>query len=407
MTTRTATAQNFADQTTNRLHVLIAGAGIGGLTLALALAKQNITSHVFERRERFTPEGAGIQVGPNGARILIALGLEAAISAFAGTPTAVVPRDGQTGDILSRMPLGRGNNANHTAPYWTMHRANLHAALCAAIHDSPHIRLTLGADVLRAEQASEDVAIILDNHDVVRGTVFVAADGCHSRFRKAWISDRPLTAVGKGAARAVIPAAQVPNTIDLNAVGLWLAPGAHVVHYPVRAGRDVALVAIFDDDDVSPDWTTPISQDWVLSRSSGLHRDLRDMLQTGTSWQKWSLTTTPPLSRWSTGRTTLLGDAAHPILPFLAQGAVMAMEDAVVLASSLARAPEDVVRALQRYEAARRPRCKRVAKASLRNGRIYHQSGVTAAIRNRTMKALGGQTLINRYRWLYGWRTDT
>ncbi len=405
MTPRTAIAHDTTDNSV-RDPVLIAGAGIGGLTLALALAQQGIANHIFERREVFSMEGAGIQVGPNGARILRTLGLEAPICAFAGTPSYIIPHDGRSGDVLARLPIGTRTNVNHTAPYWTMHRANLHGALLAAVRDCPLVRLSMACEVIRAQQTTEAVTAILANHDTATGQILVAADGIHSRLRKTWISDAPLRAIGKSAARTVIPSADFPGTLDKSNVGLWLAPGAHVVHYPVRAGKEIALVAIFDDDDISPDWTTPISQDWVITRAKGLHTNLQKILHARNCWQKWSLATLPPLKQWSTGRTTLLGDAAHPVLPFLAQGGVMAMEDAMVLAKVLAETPDNAPQALQRYERIRRPRTGRVATASARNGRIYHQAGVTAAVRNRAMKAIGGPALINRYRWLYGWQTN-
>jgi len=403
MTPRSAIAHDTTN-TSDVDQVLIAGGGIGGLSLALALAQHRIPSHVFERREKFSIEGAGIQVGPNGAGILKALGLEAPVCAFAGTPSYVIPRDGVTGDVLARMPVGNQANDTHSAPYWTMHRANLHGALVAAAHDCPLIRLSMGREVLRAEQTSDQVHVVLSNHETDAGQILVGADGIHSRLRKAWVSDTPLRAVNKSAARTVIPSAELSDAVDKSNVGLWLAPGAHVVHYPVRAGKELAVVAIFDDDEVSPDWTTPISGDWVTEHSTGLNADLQTLLHRGTNWQKWSLAALPPLKRWSTGRTTLLGDAAHPVLPFLAQGGVMAMEDAIVLATQLAKADGNAVKALQQYEHIRRPRTAHVARASERNGRLYHYSGFSAAARNRALKALNGSTLINRYRWLYNWK---
>lgn len=405
MSPRTAVAYDTTDQS-DCDQVLIAGAGIGGLTLALALAQHGIPSHIFERRETFSIEGAGIQVGPNGSRILKSLGLDAPICAFAGMPSYVIPHDGLSGEQLTRMPIGNRANPDHKAPYWTMHRANLHSALVAAVHDCPLTRLSMACEVIRAEQTLENVAAVLSNHKTEVGLALVGADGIHSRLRKAWITDRPLHAVGKSAARTVIPAAEFPDTFDKENVGLWLAPGAHVVHYPVRSGKEIALVAIFDDDEICPDWTTPISQEWVSMQASGLNTALQDALHTNSCWQKWSLAVLPPLVRWSTGRTTLLGDAAHPVLPFFAQGAVMAIEDAFVLAKLIAHTPQNVVLALQRYERLRRPRTRRVARASERNGRIYHYSGINAAMRNKAIKVIGGPALMSRYRWLYDWQAN-
>lgn len=404
MSARPATATRSSTTTDDALDVLIAGAGIGGLTLALALAKHGIHSHILERRQRFAPDGAGIQVGPNGARILKWLGLEPAVAKFAAAPHAVVARDGLLGDVLAQLPIGIAHNPKHTAPYWTMHRANLHGALVDAVRNSPFAGLSMSTEVLRAENTANGVTVTLGDHAVRTGSVFIGADGIHSRIRRAVFDDRALQSIGKGAARAVVSTGLIPKHLAQDQVNLWLAPAVHVVHYPIRQGKETAIIAIVDDEDINPDWTTPVPNEWVLSRCQSLNPQVRSVLECATDWQKWTLATAQPVRPCSKGRIALLGDAAHPILPFLAQGAVMAMEDAVILAQRLSLMPQNPEAALRAYAAARRGRTKRVANASQRTGRLYHLSGLAARVRNRTMKLVGGRRLINFYQWLYSWQ---
>lgn len=391
--------------TDDDMLVMIAGGGIAGLTLSLALARHGIASNIFERRERFEPEGAGIQIGPNGAHLLSLLGVDRDIKRIAGMPTAISVRDGTDGTIITNLPIGAGANRRHTAPYWTMHRADLHEALRAAVKRSPFIRLRQGADVLRGQATNDDVTLTCYDHSEHTGTVFVAADGLHSRFRKAKISDEPLRYLGKSAVRTVIPSGAMPDGVVVRDVGLWMAPNAHVVHYPVRTGSEVALVGVFDDDaDANDSWSTPVCQSWVEDRSRDLAATLQDVLATGTDWYKWPLVDLPPLKRWTQDRFALIGDAAHPILPFLAQGAVMALEDGIIFADLLSQWRDNIPFALSAYEVARRRRIRRVQRMSQQMGRIYHQRGMNARLRNQAMRALGGKTLMRRYDWLYEWR---
>lgn len=383
--------------------VLISGAGIAGLTLALALAKHNISAHVFDKRNHFEPEGAGIQIGPNGARILDALGIGDYVRAKAGTPRYVRVRDGISGLSLADMPIGQASNPAHTAPYCTIHRSDLHAALLTAVKNTLLVKISLGHEVRDCSQSDDEATFEFAEQAPVRGRMAVAADGIHSILRPRVAGDVRVIPVGKSAARTVIPQKNKPETMTGDDVGLWLAPHAHVVHYTVNKGRDFALVAIFEDDDIQTDWSTDIPMDWVLSRSQSLHPDLQRLLKAGQTWKKWSLASTPPLDRWSLGRLALIGDAAHTILPFLAQGAVMALEDAYVLSGLVAEHLDDPVSAFAAYEQQRKSRTTRVAKAAAFNGKVYHQAGMYRHVRNSIMRTAGGARLMQSYNWLYNW----
>lgn len=390
-------------------EILIAGGGIGGLTTALSLARRGIACHVIEQRPAFSehgfPEdGAGIQIGPNGTRILASLDIADALRPLVGVPHSLRVLDGRSGQPLAELPLGQSTADRHGAPYWVAHRGDLHGTLEAAALNEPLIRMTLSAAVTSARQTMDGVGIELDGAPPVPGRALVAADGIWSRLRSANFDPTPPRFERKSAARTVILRSDAPAGLRANVTMAWLAPGAHVVHYPIRGGREIAIVVIVSEDTASRDWSTDVLPAWVAGHARGFHPSLRQLLDAGTAWRKWSLHTLPVPSRLAAGRMALLGDAAHPVLPFLAQGGVMAIEDAAVLAREVAVTPGDLPAAFERYQRARIPRVAKVAAASRRNGEIYHLGGAMAGARNMAMRALGGRRIVEGYDWLYGWR---
>lgn len=383
--------------------ILIAGGGIGGLTLALSLAKRGIACQVFEQRDSVPHEGAGIQIGPNGTRILASLDVADALRPLAGVPHCLRVLDGESGRPLTEMPLGQSIADRQGAPYWVAHRSDLLGTLEAAARREPLIRIKMGAGVTGVQDASDRV--IADTGDARHeGAALIAADGIWSKLRAAHFDPTRPKFEGKCAARAVIARSDAPSGLRANATMAWLAPGAHVVHYPIRGGRDIAIIVIVSEDAENRDWSTEVVAEWVTSRTRGFHTSLQQLIAVPKDWRKWSLHSLPPPSRIAAGRVALLGDAAHPVLPFLAQGGVMAIEDAAVLARDIAAAHGDIPAALARYQHERIPRVTRVAAASRRNGEIYHMGGVMAVARNVAMRTLGGRRIIDRYDWLYGWR---
>lgn len=383
--------------------VLIAGGGIGGLATALALAKRGIASAVLERRMLFGEDGAGIQIGPNGTRLLEALGAAAYLKARVTAPDALRILDSDTARPLAAFPLGRWIAERHGAPYWVAHRRDVHTALFLAAEREPLIRIRMGFEVTSVQDRADAVTAVSVNADECRGDALIAADGAWSALRARSFAGAGVSHTGKCAVRAVIPIEDVPEALHRTEVHLWLGRDVHVVHYPVSAGHAVALVAIFHDRQIAQDWSTSCDRAWVTARTKGFAPLLRELLATPERWRRWSLMRLPRRPQMAVGRTALLGDAAHPVLPFLAQGGVMALEDALVAADSLAADPHDPARALQTYARRRAARVRRVARASRMNGVIYHLGGPVAAARNLAFARIPPERFMRSYDWLYGW----
>jgi salicylate hydroxylase len=393
--------------TTAPTNAVVAGGGIGGLAAAIALAQRGLEVRVCERRSEFPEEGAGIQIGPNGSRILRDLGVAEFLEDKVAKPDVLSVRDGATGRELARLPLGAWIAERHGAPYWTAHRRDLHLALRARAEAEPRITLSRGTEIVSLEKEPDGICAIGTKGEVLRASILVAADGLWSGMRQ-YISGCQvnLAPVSKTAFRSVTPASNLPPELTPNAVHIWLAPGAHAVHYPVNGGRDIALVVIADDPSRFEGWDSPVIADAAKEKVEEFASPLRKLVASADSWRRWSLYRMPPLERWISGRAALLGDAAHPMLPFLAQGAVMALEDAVTLAACTNKAGGNLESALEKYEKARRPRVAKVIEASRRNGRVYHMKGAAALARNATIRIASPERVMAGFDWLYGWKSE-
>jgi salicylate hydroxylase len=388
--------------------VLIAGGGIGGLALAIALDRRGIPSTILERSARFSEAGAGIQIGPNGTRLLAQLGVAARLEPHVGRPAGLAVRNAASGAKQGILPLGDWIAARHGAPYWTVHRGDLQAALLAVAENLPRITIRLGVEVDSFTETSSGVTVRTSSGDAIQGTVLVGADGLWSAIRRQ-ISGTALPGSSRrSAARTVIATADLPAGIAHDHVGVWMGQRVHVVHYPVRGGSETALAILADEPWSVPGWGEDVPAADAMRPCQGMAPLLLDLLARGQTWRKWSLFDPAPLERWSTARATLLGDAAHPILPFLAQGAVMAIEDGIVLADQLAAAVAgpggNLPAALVAYETQRRPRTRKVQDTARRNGQIYHLTGLAAAARDLALRAVPPAQMMARYDWLYGWR---
>ena len=385
--------------------ILIAGGGIGGLALALALAKTGRASTVLEQRENFGTTGAGIQLGPNGVRVLQRLGLAEALRPAVGVPDALAVHDGRSGRTLAVLPLGRWIAARHGAPYWVVHRGDLHAVLAAAASAEPRITLRTGFALDSLTQWGDGVQAASAAGDVVTGAALVGADGLWSRVRDAVSAGHVPRFVGATASRTVIPVAAA-GQLALPAVGLWLSPGANIAHYPVRGGSEIAAVVIAAETWQGTDWDAAADRATLNARLAGFHASLADPLSMAPAWRKWALYRLPPLRAWSAGRITLIGDAAHPMLPHLAQGGVLALEDALVLADALAAHPGNEAQAFLAFEGKRRRRAARAQAMSRVNGGVYHLRLPLSWARDGVLRAVPGAWLMAGYDWLYGWRSD-
>jgi salicylate hydroxylase len=385
--------------------ILIAGGGIGGLALALGLAKAGRDTVVLEQQDRFATAGAGIQLGPNGVRVLERLGLAAALRPLAGEPQAIRVRDGHTGKELASLPLGPWIAARHGAPYWAAHRGDLHGVLLAAASAEPRITLRTGFALDTFVEEDEAVAARSATGDTVEGCALVGADGLWSRVRAGVCPSHEPEFVGATATRTVLEAKDA-RLLAEPVVGLWLTPGVHVVHYPVRGGSELAVVVIAREDWRGRQWDTAAHLVTLRAHLSGFHRSLADVLAPVTEWRKWALYRLRPLPRWAAGRVALMGDAAHPMLPYLAQGGVLALEDALVLGNLLGVQAGEDARAIEQFEAQRRTRAARVQAQSLRQGRLYHLAPPLSWARNAGLRLMPGAWLMAAYDRLYGWQAD-
>jgi salicylate hydroxylase len=388
--------------------VIVAGAGIGGLTAALALAQNGFRVVVLEQAERLEETGAGIQLSPNASRILIDLGLEERLRPLATAPSALRVLRAASGREIVRMPLANAEQ-RYGAPYWVIHRGDLQTALSAAAARHVGITIRLGLRVEDFIGHANGVTVTARGaHGVVeeRGAALLAADGLWSQARKRLGHEAPARFAGRTAWRGLIPAHLVAPEFREPLIHLWLGPDAHFVHYPVKAGNAINLVVITTDRWNEPGWSEPASRAELVPRlaAQAWAPSARALIGMPEGWLKWALYERRPISRWSQGPAALLGDAAHPMLPFLAQGAAMAIEDAAVAAQCLARTPDDVAAALRTYCAMRQRRTRRVQRAAARNGARYHFGGAIAWLRNTAMAAMGGARLLQRYDWIYRWR---
>ncbi len=389
-----------------RRPILIAGSGIAGLSLGLALSHKGVASRLLERRAELSEAGAGIQLGPNAMHVLQRLGVAGRLEPLAGKPDAIDVHDGASGRRLTRFPLGADIETRFHAPYRLAHRSDLQASLLAAARARPDIEIATGFKVGDWRETDRGVVVTAADGRTTEGDMLVGADGLWSTVRRGIHPNHPLPYAGKMAARTVIPAAGVGERFARAVTGVWLAPDAHVVHYPVRAGADIAVVVIVDEATPREGWGGAISSTSVEARLIGFAPELLEFLARGVEWRAWSLYDPPSLPTWSKGRACLIGDAAHPILPFFAQGGGMAIEDAETLAALIARSPDAPARAFARFEGLRRARVLRVQDASRANGKTFHLSGAMALARNLTLALAPGSLMMRRYDWLYGWNGD-
>mgnify|MGYP000047146812 CR=1 FL=1 len=384
------------------LPIAIAGAGIGGLTAALTLAAAGFRVEIAERAEKPSEVGAGIQITPNAGRVLAYLGLDGAMAKVAIEPAAIEVHNGIAGRRLTSVP-GSAFRERYGFPYRVLHRADLQALLADAVAHHADIRLRLGATVAGAEDTGERIAMRLAGGEAIDAAALIAADGVRSTLRAALPGAAQASPAGRTAWRAVVPVdkARAPSVADT--IGLWLGPDAHLVHYPVAHGKAVNIVAIVAKDATGTGWDVPGDPTEIAERFSGWSAAVRRLIASAESWQTFALAAVGTAGPWTAGRLALLGDAAHAMMPFLAQGAAMAIEDAARLAHALVTTPGDVPAALRTYESVRKQRVARVRAASLTTGEVYHLGAAMAVARDAALSVAGRSLILARNDWIYRW----
>jgi len=389
--------------------ILVAGGGIAGLTTALALARKDFRAVVLEQAGQLEEAGAGIQLPPNATRVLLALGLGDALKSKVVAPEAIAIRSARSGRQIVRIPLGKAMETQYGTPYWTIHRGDLQAALFDAVENNPDTAIKLAARVEDFEPHGHGLTVHVrygSQHSHERGIALIGADGLWSALGAQLGGKGKPRFAQRSAWRATLPASAVGEEFRAPLVQLWLGHNAHLVHYPVRGSSLINIVAIVRDVWQGQDWSAAGAREEILARFPKRRwaAPARALLSAPQTWHKWALYDRPVRRRWGKGLMTLVGDAAHPMLPFLAQGAAMAMEDAVTLADCMAAQRDDLASGMRRYEDLRRGRTARVQQAALENGKLYHLSWPAALARNLSLRAMGGERLRARYDWLYDWR---
>ena len=385
--------------------VLVAGGGIGGLAAALALARQGYPVKVLEQAAHIGEIGAGIQLGPNAFSAFDALGVGERARASAVYTERIVLMDAVDETEVASIPVGEAFRARFGNPYAVSHRADVHGALLEGAQRDGHIELVTSTRVDRVEQDAHGVRAIDDKGRVHEGVALIGCDGVKSNVRQQFVGD-PVRVTGHVVYRAVVDASGFPADLKWNAPCVWAGPNCHLVHYPLRGGEQYNVVVTFHSRKQEEWGVTEGSRDEVMSYFDGIGARPRQLLELPKSWKRWATADREPIAGWSFGRVTLLGDAAHPMMQYLAQGACMAMEDAVTLGEALRAHPRDLAAAFQRYQRSRVARTARVVLLTREMGRIYHAKGVERLVRNDLWKGRSAQRYYDSLEWLYGWRVE-
>jgi salicylate hydroxylase len=387
------------------LPVLVAGGGIGGLAAALALAQQGFEVKVLEQASQIGEIGAGMQLGPNAFHAFDALGVGEQARSRAVYTDYMVMHDALDEYQVGHIPTGDAFRKRFGNPYAVIHRVDAHTALLEGVKANGQVDMLTSVSVQTVEQDQHTVTVIDQHGHQHQGQALVAADGVKSVVRAQLVGD-PHRVTGHVVYRAVVDKADFPTELQWNAASIWVGPNCHLVHYPLRGGEQYNVVVTFHSREVEEWGVTEGSAEEVQSYFQEVCPKARQLIDLPKHWKRWATADRDPISQWTYGRTTLLGDAAHPTTQYMAQGACMAIEDAVTLREALKAHDNDVYQGFDLYQRSRIARTARIVLASREMGRIYHAKGVERLVRNDLWRGRTPERFYDAMEWLYGWRVD-
>jgi 2-polyprenyl-6-methoxyphenol hydroxylase-like FAD-dependent oxidoreductase len=386
-------------------RVLVAGGGIGGIAAALALVRQGFAVRVLEQAPELGEIGAGIQLGPNGFAAFDALGIGEIARAKAVYTDEMVMHDALDETLVGRIPTGEAFRKRFGNPYAVIHRADVHGSLLEGAKASDRIEVATSTQVQRIEQDDTGVTVFDARGNRHRGVALIGADGVKSAVRRQYVGDEARVS-GHVVYRAVVDRADFPKNLQWNAASIWVGPNCHLVHYPLRGGEQYNVVVTFHSRE-QEEWSVREgSREEVQSYFEGICPRARQLIDLPKDWKRWATADREPIAQWNYGRATLLGDAAHPTLQYLAQGACMAMEDAVTLGEALRVHDNDFAKAFELYQRSRVARTARIVLSAREMGRIFHAKGVERLVRNGLWTGRSAERFYDAMEWLYGWRVD-
>ena len=391
--------------TPSKLPILVAGGGIGGLAAALALTRRGFSVRVLEQSPEIGEIGAGIQLGPNAFAAFDALGVGERARARAVYTEAMVMHDAVDESLVGRIPTGEAFRTRFGNPYAVIHRADVHLSLLEGAQQTGRVRFLTSTRVERVEQDAAGVTVLDQRGLAHRGVALVGADGVKSVVRQQFVGD-PARVTGHVVYRAVVDRKDFPADLQWNAASLWAGPNCHLVHYPLRGGEQYNVVVTFHSREQEEWGVREGSKEEVQSYFQGICPKARQLIDLPRSWKRWATADRDPIDCWTHGRVTLLGDAAHPTTQYMAQGACMAMEDAVTLGEALRVHGNDWPCALEHYQRSRVPRTARIVLSSREMGRLYHAKGVERLVRNELWKSRSPERFYDAVEWLYGWKVE-
>jgi salicylate hydroxylase len=384
------------------LPVLVAGGGIGGLAAALALVRQGFSVKVLEQSPQIGEIGAGIQLGPNAFHAFDALGVGEKARSRAVYTDYMIMHDAIDEYVVGRIPTGEAFRQRFGNPYAVIHRVDVHTSLLEGAQETGRVEFQTSTRVERIEQDTDSVTVFDHNGTAHKGLALIGADGVKSVVRAQYVND-PARVTGHVVYRAVVDKKEFPIDLQWNAASIWVGPNCHLVHYPLRGGEQYNVVVTFHSRQQEEWGVTEGSKEEVQSYFQGICPRARQLIDLPKSWKRWATADREPIAQWTFGRATLLGDAAHPTTQYMAQGACMAIEDAVTLGEALRFNGNDFLEAFELYQRSRVARTARIVLSSREMGRIYHAKGVERLVRNDLWRGRSPERFYDAMEWLYGW----